>query len=91
MRYEGHLGNNNYLLATSPLDGNEERGFEDWYINLLKDWNALDPVSQRELDRNNAVYSIQNVRNPFIDHPEWVNMIWSEIPDAIAPQAPSNL
>jgi endonuclease I len=36
VRYEGHLGNNNYLLATSPLDGNEERGFEDWYINLLK-------------------------------------------------------
>ncbi len=91
VRYEGHLGNNNYLLATSPLDGNEERGFEDWYINLLKDWNALDPVSQRELDRNNAVYSIQNVRNPFIDHPEWVDMIWNVTPDAIAPSAPLGL
>ncbi len=91
VRYEGHLGNNNYLLATSPLDGNEERGFEDWYINLLKDWNALDPVSQRELDRNNAVYAIQNVRNPFIDHPEWVDMIWNVTPDAIAPFAPLGL
>ena len=91
VRYEGHLGNNNYLLSTSPLDGNEERGFEDWYINLLKDWNALDPVSQRELDRNNAVYAIQNVRNPFIDHPEWVDMIWNVTPDAIAPSAPLGL
>ena len=91
VRYEGHLVNNNYLLSTSPLDGNEERGFEDWYINLLKDWNALDPVSQRELDRNNAVYSIQNVRNPFIDHPEWVDMIWNVTPDAIAPSAPLGL
>ena len=31
------------------------------------------------------------IRNPFIDHPEWVNMIWSETPDAVTPQAPSNL
>ena len=74
-----------------PLDGSEEKAFEGWYITMLKDWNALDPVSQKERDRNNAVFAIQKIRNPFIDHPEWVNMIWSETPDAIAPQAPSNL
>ncbi len=74
-----------------PLDGSEEKAFEDWYITMLKDWNALDPVSRKERDRNNAVYAIQKIRNPFIDHPEWVNMIWSETPDAVAPQAPSNL
>lgn len=90
-RYEGNLNLYNHQLSTCPLDGTEEKGFEDWYITMLKEWNALDPVSQREIDRNNAIYSIQHVRNPFIDHPEYVNMIWSETPDAIAPQAPSNL
>ena len=91
VRYEGNLNLYNHQLSTMPLDGSEEKAFEDWYITMLKDWNALDPVSQKERDRNNAVYAIQKIRNPFIDHPEWVNMIWSETPDAVAPQAPSNL
>ena len=30
----------------------------------------------KEIDRNNAVYNIQNNRNPFIDHPEYVGYIW---------------
>lgn len=90
VRYEGNLNLYNHQLSTMPLDGSEEKAFEDWYITMLKDWNALDPVSQKERDRNNAVFAIQKIRNPFIDHPEWVNMIWSETPDAVAPQAPSN-
>lgn len=90
-RYEGSLNNYNFMLSTSPLDGNEERGYENWYINLLRDWNALDPVSQREIDRNNTVYDIQKIRNPFIDHPEWVDVIWNVSIDGIAPVAPSNL
>lgn len=90
-RYEGNLNNYNHLLSTSPLDGTEERGYEDWYITMLKEWNALDPVSQREIDRNNAIYAIENVRNPFIDHPEWVNVIWDESQDTVVPQTPSNL
>ena len=36
---------------------------------------SVDPVSQKEIDRNNAVYSIQHNRNPYIDHPEWLS-IW---------------
>ena len=90
-RYEGSLRSFNHQLSTSPLDGSEEKGFENWYITMLKDWATLDPVSQREIDRNNAVFAIEKTRNPFIDHPEWINMIWSVAPDAIAPQAPQNL
>lgn len=90
-RYEGSLNNYDYMVSTSPLDGSEERGYEGWYINMLKEWNTLDPVSQREKDRNDAVYAIQKIRNPFIDHEEWVNMIWNVTPDSVAPQAPSNL
>ncbi|MCJ7936096.1 MAG: endonuclease [Chryseobacterium sp.] len=101
VRYEGKLGSFNTAYTTSatitpatdqcPLDGTEERAIDLPYIAMLKQWNALDPVSQREIDRNNAVYAIQKNRNPFIDHPEWVDVIWSETPDAIAPTAPGSL
>lgn len=48
----------------------------DWTENMLLEWNALDPVSTKEIDRNNEVYSIQHNRNPFVDNPEWVYAIW---------------
>jgi len=50
--------------------------FSDWAKKMLLEWDDADPVSQKETDRNNAVYDIQNNRNPFIDHPEWVDDIW---------------
>ncbi len=48
-----------------------------WAVSLLLDWHHDDPVSQKETDRNNAVFAIQQNRNPFIDHPEWADCIWS--------------
>ena len=48
-----------------------------WAINMLLRWNELDPVSQKEIDRNNAIYNeYQHNRNPFVDHPEYARMIW---------------
>jgi len=47
-----------------------------WAISLLQQWNADDPVSGKETDRNNAVYLVQQNRNPFIDHPEFVYDLW---------------
>lgn len=41
----------------------------------LRRWNKLDPVDQTELERNDAVEKIQGNRNPFIDHPEYVDQI----------------
>ena len=49
---------------------------KDWAIDMLLGWNNNDPVSQKEIDRNNAVYEIQHNRNPFIDNPEYARMIW---------------
>ena len=43
---------------------------------MLLKWSIKDPVSQREIDRNNAVYNFQGNRNPFIDHPEFIEQIW---------------
>lgn len=47
-----------------------------WAENMLLAWNDMDPVSQKETDRNNAVFSLQHNRNPFIDRPEWAHSIW---------------
>lgn len=45
-------------------------------LSVLLQWNALDPPDARERARNDAVQSYQGNRNPFIDHPEWVNAIF---------------
>ncbi|OFX27774.1 MAG: hypothetical protein A2033_14940 [Bacteroidetes bacterium GWA2_31_9] len=52
---------------------------KDWALKNLYEWHLADTVSQKEIDRNNKVYGIQNNRNPFIDHPEYVEMVWNTI------------
>lgn len=77
-RYQDKLQNfDKYYPAINPIDGSTDRSYKQWYINLLLKWANQDPVSQKEIDRNNAIYARQKNRNPFIDHPEWVNMIWT--------------
>ena len=45
-------------------------------MNMLMRWSREDPVSEKEIARNNAVYVIQNNRNPFIDYPGLEEYIW---------------
>lgn len=47
-----------------------------WSRDLLLKWNQQDPVSQKEIDRNEEVWGYQNNRNPFIDFPELADYIW---------------
>lgn len=49
---------------------------KDWAIAMLLDWNDNDPVSDKEIARNEAVYDIQHNRNPFIDNSDYAHMIW---------------
>ena len=49
---------------------------KSWALDMMIQWNDQDPVSQKEIDRNDAVYEIQDNRNPFIDHPEYADLIW---------------
>jgi len=58
------------------LDGTSDKVFEQWYLEMLYSWHLADPVSTKEIDRNNAIYVVQGNRNPYIDHPEYVQMIW---------------
>ena len=55
---------------------NRYKAFSTWSINLFVKWARLDPVSEKEIKRNDAVYGIQGNRNPFIDHPELFEYIW---------------
>ncbi|MDR1591504.1 MAG: endonuclease [Prevotellaceae bacterium] len=50
--------------------------WQAWAIKLLLQWHRDDPVSQKEMDRAEAIYAIQGNRNPFIDYPNLVEYIW---------------
>ena len=58
---------------------NKYKAFSTWTINMLMEWTRMDPVSDKEIKRNEAVYSIQGNRNPFIDHPELAEYIWGNM------------
>ena len=49
-----------------------------WSQDLLLKWAKEDEVSQKEVDRNEVVYSIQSNRNPFIDFPHLADYIWGD-------------
>ena len=66
--------NNTEVRAT--LDGNSYPGMSPWQLKMLMEWAANDPVSRKEEERNNAVFGIQNNRNPFIDYPGLEQYIW---------------
>jgi len=76
-RYENVVVSwNSFADAQPTLNGTTFPCFDQWILNVLLAWNAADPVSAKEIARNNAVYTIQNNRNPYIDHPEYVNTVW---------------
>jgi chitodextrinase len=88
-RYENVI--NTWGVAYDMFDGSTDKVFTEPFLTILMTWNTQDPVSQHEIDRNNAIYARQGNRNPFIDHPEYVAQIWSTTPDTQAPTAPTNL
>lgn len=79
-RYENVIAGweNNSSSGDAVLIGNSSQVYETWYLNLMKQWHNQDPVSQIEIDRNNAAQPYQGNRNPFVDHPEFVGLIWGQ-------------
>ena len=67
--------------VTAVIDGSTYPGFQTWQLNMLLAWAEADPVSDKEVARNNAVYGIQGNRNPFIDYPGLEQYIWGSKTD----------
>ena len=86
--YKGDFARSYFYMATryynlihtwssEMLNGTQYPAFNDWAINVLLEWHQIDPVSSKEIDRNNSIYEIfQQNRNPFIDNPAFANLIW---------------
>jgi len=83
--FKGDLARTYFYVATRYF--NEDGGWDDWEmangaelkswaVQMLLQWHHNDPVSAKEVNRNNAVYSFQNNRNPFIDNPMYADCIW---------------
>lgn len=66
-------------------------GLQTWELNVLLAWHNQDPVSQTEIVRNNATYTYQGNRNPFIDNPAYVDQIWGSQQPSNDTQAPTTV
>jgi endonuclease I/chitodextrinase len=85
-RYQSKLSS---FTSGDMLGSSTYPGLQTWELNVLLAWHNQDPVSQAEINRNNASYTYQGNRNPFIDNPGYVDLIWgSQQPNADT-QAPT--
>lgn len=85
-RYQNKLSS----FASGNMLGNTAfPGLQSWELNVLLAWHNQDPVSQAEIKRNNASYAYQGNRNPFIDNPGYVNLIWGSQQSSNDTQAPT--
>jgi len=87
-RYENTVAGYSYAM----FNGTSNQVFSTAFLNMLLQWHANDPVSAREIARNNAIYARQGNRNPFIDNPQYVNLIWGGgTGDTTPPSVPTSL
>lgn len=83
-RYQNELANwvtlNGASGITTAVDGTTNGGiypsFQLSYLYMMYTWHILDPVDQKEKYRNDLVYTQQYNRNPFIDNPDYVALVW---------------
>lgn len=94
-RYEGENGEADLKVVDHV---NTYPNAEHGKLSVLLDWNMQDPPDDFERNRNNVIFGWQHNRNPFIDNPEYANLIWNNaIPNsitiddiAITPTTPSD-
>jgi hypothetical protein len=64
-----------YFITRYPV--NYGGFFTQVQENVFREWNKLDPVGVVESNRNGAIALVQLKRNPYIDHPEFADRIYS--------------
>jgi endonuclease I len=67
-----------HFTTTTNAASDSQYGWTDYSVILLMKWHRQDPVSQKEIDRNNAMERLQGNRNPFIDYPILAEYLWGE-------------
>ena len=67
--------------SSDMLSHNSYPAYKQWVIDMLLRWAKNDPVSKKEIDRNNAVQGVQGNRNPFVDYPGLEQYIWGSMTD----------
>jgi len=89
------LTNDRVLIENSFTGGNEMVAYMGILSTLIQ-WHKMDPVDDFERRHTDAVYSFQNNRNPFIDHPEYVACVFEGVcngggADTTAPTTPAGM
>ena len=74
-------GDNGAVIFNNTFTSAGNYGLTSYGVALLMKWHRQDPVSQKEIDRNNAVQQIQGNRNPFIDYPYLAEYLWGQKKD----------
>jgi endonuclease I/chitodextrinase len=87
-RYQSKLST---FTTGNMLGSSTYPGLQTWELNVLLAWHNQDPVSQAEINRNNASYTFQGNRNPFIDNPSYVDAIWGSQQPTTDTQAPTTV
>jgi endonuclease I len=77
-RYEGENGEPDLQIIDYLPDDKKTKAPLFAMLHTLLKWNEDDPVDTFEQHRNEVIYSYQHNRNPFIDHPEYVQLIWGD-------------
>ncbi len=91
-RYENLIaGWQNNGNADDVLNGNSFPVYDQWVIDLMVKWHNQDPVSLKEINRNNAIFGYQQNRNPYVDSPQFVQRVWGGNLPTKPTIAPSNV
>lgn len=88
--YKGDIARTFFYLVTAYEDmvprwqsdqvgGSPFPGFRNWSLLLMLKWHREDPVSIKEVRRNEEIYKIQKNRNPYIDYPELIEYVWGDL------------
>ncbi|MBN1327117.1 MAG: endonuclease, partial [Candidatus Cloacimonetes bacterium] len=78
VRYEGEYGEPDLEMVDWVNSAPENQPYHGKKSTLLS-WHHEDPPDDWEMLRNDKIYSYQQNRNPFIDHPEFVERIWEDV------------
>ena len=77
VRYEGDKANEPDLELVEDVDSTQPGTPKLGQLSARIKWHQADPVDDAERARNQKIFDkYQGNRNPFIDHPEWLGMIW---------------